>query len=433
MHKKKIIIIGAGLAGLSAAWHLKKRGIGSTVFEKEDTVGGLCRSTRRGNFVFDYCGHLLHFRNSYTLKLAGSLLNVNLARHERNAWVNNSGIFIRYPFQANLCALPRQIALECLLEFIHASKLPRPRNIQGNFLNWVNATFGKGIARHFMVPYNKKFWATSLSRMSCPWSDRFIPQPSLSDIINGFFSESGNRFGYSATFWYPANGGIDQLARGFEKQIGSISKSCCISGIDLKNNEITIKGAGRERFDTLISTMPLPELLKIANPLPGKVISSLKQLRWNSILNLNLGVEGNCQDNKHWVYFPQKETIFFRVGFFHNFSDNNAPDGKSSLYAEVSYSKNRPIDRKKIISQVLRDLHRSGILGKKNRVSVLDVNDIKYGYPIYDRHYSRATSVIKEFLSRNNIIVCGRYGSWEYMSMEDTILDGKRAAEQIKP
>lgn len=132
------------------------------------------------------------------------------------------------------------------------------------------------------------------------------------------------------------------------------------------------------------------------------------------------------------MYFPHKETIFFRVGFFHKFSHNNAPGGKSSLYAEVSYSKSKPINRGNIVKRVLNDLHRTGILSKKNRIAVLDTNDIKYGYPIYDQYYSRATTVIKEFLLRNNIIACGRYGSWEYMSMEDAVLDGKRAAGEIK-
>jgi len=432
MPEKKIIILGAGLAGLSAAWHLKKKGLGGAVFEKEDTVGGLCRSKQAGDFVFDYCGHLLHFRNNYTLKLVARLLKGNLAQHERNAWINNSGIFIRYPFQANLGALPRQIAMECLLEFMCAAKLPRPGNIQENFLKWINTTFGKGIARHFMLPYNRKFWATSLNRIGCPWSDKFIPQPSLSDVINGFLAESRNHFGYNANFWYPVKGGIDRLSRAFEKEIGGISKGCYVSSIDLKKKEITIKGRGKERFDTLVLTIPLPELIKIASPLPGKILKSLKKLRWNSIFNLNLGVEGSCQDKKHWIYFPQKETIFFRAGFFHNFSNNNAPGGRSSLYTEVSYSKNRPINRKKIVKQVLTDLYRSGTLTKKNRVSVLDVNDIKYGYPIYDRNYSRATTAIKEFLSASNIIACGRYGSWQYLSMEDAILDGRRAAGEIK-
>ncbi|MFA4853739.1 MAG: FAD-dependent oxidoreductase [Candidatus Omnitrophota bacterium] len=432
MAKKKIIILGAGLAGLSAAWHLKKRGIESAVFEREDTVGGLCRSKQIKGFIFDYDGHLLHFRNNYTLQLARRLLKGNLARHERSAWVNNFGIFSRYPFQANLCALPGPIAWECLWEFIWAGKFPRRGNSQADFLKWINATFGKGIARHFMIPYNSKFWTVPLSRMACPWSERFIPQPSLADMVNGFFAENRDRFGYNATFWYPGKGGIAQLAGAFEKQIGYVSKNCCVSGIDLKKKEITIKGAGSERFDTLILTIPLPELIKIIKPLPDKIINSLKKLRWNSIFNLNLGVEGSCQDNKHWVYFPRKETIFFRVGFFHNFSHNNAPGGTSSLYAEVSYSKSKPINRENIVKRVLNDLHRTGILSKKNRIAVLDTNDIKYGYPIYDQYYSRATAGIKEFLSRNNIIACGRYGSWEYMSMEDAILDGRRAAGEIK-
>lgn len=420
------------MAGLSAAWHLKQRGIEPAVFEKEETAGGLCRSKQAGKFVFDYCGHLLHFRKSHTLELVRRLLKDNLACHERNAWINNSGTFLRFPFQANLCALPRKIALECLLEFIHAGKLSRAGNSQANFQKWINATFGKGIARHFMVPYNRKFWSAPLSGMSCPWSDKFIPQPSLHDIINGFFAESDKRFGYNATFWYPLKGGIEQLPRAFEREIGGISKGCHISGINLKKKEITIKGRGRERFDTLISTLPLPDLMKIVYPLPRRVQDSLKRLRWNSIFNLNLGLEGECQGNRHWVYFPKKETIFFRVGFFHNFSDNNTPSGKSSLYAEVSYPQNKRINGKDIAKQALKDLYRSGILSKENKVLVSDVNDIKYGYPIYDRYYPGATAAVKTFLSRNNVFACGRYGSWEYMSMEDTILDGKRVSGQIK-
>ncbi len=431
MTKKKIVILGAGLAGLSTAWHLKKRGIGATVFEKENTVGGLCRSKQINGFIFDYDGHLLHFRNSYTLRLVRKLLKGNLVRHERSAWISNFGIFSRYPFQANLYALPKPIARECLLEFIQASSSWASKS-QVNFLKWINTTFGKGIARHFMIPYNKKFWTVPLSQMTCAWTDKFIPQLSLVDIASGFFGKSRDGFGYNAIFWYPRKGGIGQLPQAFEKQIGDVYKNCCISEIDLEKKEITIIGAGKKRFDILISTIPLPELIRIIKPLPDKILSSFKKLRWNSIFNLNLGVEGSYRDGKHWVYFPHQETIFFRAGFFHNFSNTIAPKGRSSLYAEVAYSKSKPISRGKIVKRILNDLNRIGILNKKNKVLVSDTNDIKYGYPIYDQHYSQATKTIKEFLLRNNIIACGRYGNWQYMSMEDAILDGQRVAEKIK-
>ena len=132
MANKKIIILGAGLAGLSAAWHLKQKGIQASVFEKEDSVGGLCRSKKINGFIFDYDGHLLHFQDSYTLELVKKLLEGNLVRHERSAWINYSGNFSRYPFQANLNALPKPIARECLWGFIRACSL-RSASGQANF------------------------------------------------------------------------------------------------------------------------------------------------------------------------------------------------------------------------------------------------------------------------------------------------------------
>lgn len=430
MSNKKIVILGAGLAGLSAAWHLQKKKIECFVFEKESAVGGLCRSKKIKGFIFDCDGHLLHFRNKYTLRLVRRLLKGNLASHKRSAWINSFGIFSRYPFQANLYALPKPIAKECLFEFLKASQYNQD-NTPDNLLKWINITFGKGIARHFMVPYNEKFWTIALDEMTSLWTDNFIPQPKPSEVIEGFFTENKHRFGYNSTFWYPRQAGIGQLPQAFEQQLCNVSKSCRISAIDLQKKELSVAGKGKIKFDTLISTMPLPELAKIIRPLPGNIMDMFKKLRWNSIFNLNLGIEGAIQEGRHWVYFPHKETVFFRIGFFHNFSNNTVPCGKGAIYTEVAYSKNRPINKNKIIPRIMNDLKACGILGKKNKASVLDINDIKYGYPIYDKNYLRATSAIKEFLLHNNIIACGRYGNWKYMSMEDAMLDGRQAADKI--
>ena len=431
MSKKKIVVLGAGLAGLSAAWHLQKKKIECCVLEKEPNVGGLCRSKQVKGFIFDCDGHLLHFRNKYTLRLVKGLLKENLICHERSAWINSFGIFSRYPFQANLYELPKPIAQECLFDFLKASQF-KQNNIPVNFLKWINITFGKGIAKYFMIPYNEKFWTVPLEEMTSAWTDNFIPLPKPSEVIEGFFTENQRRFGYNACFWYPRQAGIAQLPQALAQQLCHVRKNCRVSGIDLEKKELNISGKGKVGFDTLISTLPLPELAKIIRPLPGKIMDMFKKLRWNSIFNLNLGVEGACQEGRHWVYFPHKETVFFRVGFFHNFSSNIVPGGKSALYAEVAYSKNKPINKNKIVLRIINDLKACGILGKQNKVSVLDINDIKYGYPIYDKYYSVATAAIKEFLSENNIIACGRYGNWQYMSMEDAILDGKRAADKIK-
>ncbi|MFA7284035.1 MAG: FAD-dependent oxidoreductase, partial [Candidatus Omnitrophota bacterium] len=258
-----------------------------------------------------------------------------------------------------------------------------------------------------------------------------IPCIGYADVVKGFSSDTGKNFGYNSIFWYPEKGGISRLPLAFEKEIGRIGKNCDIDKIDLRNKEVEIKGKGKNKFDVLIMTAPLPELLKIVIPLPPDVEKALKKLRWNSIFNLNIGMEGECQKGKHWIYFPHKNTVFFRAGFFHNFSKNLAPRGKSSLYAEISYSADKPLDKKEAVRKALGGLKEAGVITGKNKVLTLDTNDIKYGYPIYDRNYQKATSTIKNFLSFHGIIACGRYGSWQYMSMEDAILEGKKVAEGI--
>ena len=131
MAKQRILILGAGLAGLSAGWHLQRLGIGCQTFEKEAEVGGLCRSKRINGFTFDCDGHLLHFKHKSTLGLIKELENGNLVGHQRNSWVYSSGAYTRYPFQANLFGLPSAVARECLLGFIHALITPSPQRGEG--------------------------------------------------------------------------------------------------------------------------------------------------------------------------------------------------------------------------------------------------------------------------------------------------------------
>ncbi len=429
MAKKRIFILGAGLAGLSAAWHLQRRNIDCQILEKEGEAGGLCRSKNIDGFTFDYDGHLLHFKHTYTFNLIKSLLGSNLVEHQRSAWINSYGRYSRYPFQANLYGLSLPIIKECLLGFIRASKngqLWKEEN--PNFLYWINHTFGKGIARHFMVPYNTKFWTLPPQKLTCEWLDGFIPVPSLSEVVDGTIEESKRQFGYSARFWYPKKGGIEQVSAALASSIHGIHINCPIVEIDPRKQEIKMASGAKEKFDRVISTIPLPEMARLIKDLPFGARSLFNKLRWNSIFNLNLGVEKQDYSGRHWIYFPQKEFCFFRAGFFHNISSALVPPNKSSLYIEVSYSKDAPIDKSNIVYQIKRDLVKADILNEEDKICLQDINDIKYGYPLYDKNYYKAREGILKYLSEKNIIPCGRYGSWRYLSMEGAILDGKDAA-----
>jgi protoporphyrinogen oxidase len=431
---KRILILGAGIAGLSAAWHLRQKGVACPVFEKENEVGGLCRSKRVRGFTFDYSGHLLHFKNPYIFNLVRKLLREQFIKHERDAWVSVDGRYTRYPFQANLFGLPPRIIKECLEGFVCAQKRKREKPIKKpmNFSQWTRRTFGEGIARHFMDPYNTKFWTVPPEEMTCEWLDGMIPVPSLKQVREGARKESLEQLGYNVHFWYPRSGGIERLPQAFAKSLKHIHTGSKISRIDLGKKEIETSSGRREKFDALISTVPLPEMARMIPGLSKDMQATFDRLRWNSIFNLNLGIDLNPDVLKrHWVYFPKKESCFFRVGFPHNFSYDLAPEGKGSLYAEVSYSDRKPINKQKVISHITRDLKKTGLLPPQGKIFAKDVNDIKYGYPIYDRHYKTVREKILGFLHEKGIISCGRYGLWKYMSMEDAILDGKRVAEML--
>jgi len=424
--------LGAGLSGLSVAWHLQKRGIDCQIFEKESEVGGLCRSKKIDGFTFDCDGHLLHFKHRYTFNLINKLLKDNLIEHQRNAWIYSFDTYVRYPFQINLYGLPPLVVKECLIGFIHTLRNGQPKKKKDlNFLNWINRTLGKGIARHFMIPYNTKFWTLPPQKLTCEWLDGFIPVPSLNQLLGGTIEKNQRQFGYNARFWYPKIGSIASVPLALASEIKNIYTNCEIVEINLAKKEIKMTSGNKEKFDFLISTIPLPEMPYIIKGLPKQAHALFKKLRWNSIFNLNLGINNKDCSGRHWIYFPQKELCFFRVGLFHNFSSYLAPLGKSSLYVEVAYSRERPIDKSKIILRIKEDLKKAGILTDNDRILVQDINDIKYGYPIYDAYYNQARQEILKYLTRKNIIPCGRYGSWRYFSMEDAILDGKRAADFI--
>jgi len=432
MAKKRIVILGGGVAGLSVAWHLKKRKHECILFEKEPQVGGLCRSKNAAGFTFDLSGHLLHFRNNYTLKLVKYLLKGNLAKHEREAFIYSFGRFTQYPFQAKLYELPPQIAKECFLGYLKIAKNPaHERKKDMNFLQWIQCNFGEGIAKYFMVPYNRKFWTVPLQQLTCEWLEGFIPVPTLPQVMEGMIRKSRRKFGYNARFWYPKNGGIIQLPLAFAGEIKNVYTNCPITEIDLKRKTITVSSGEKEKFDILISTIPLPELPRIISSLPKQILRFFDQLRWNSVFNLNLGIDKQgLMAKRHWIYFPDKDISFFRIGFPHNYSFSVTPPNKSSIYTEVSYPQGSILRPKNTVSSIKDDLERVGIIAAKDRICIEDINDIKYAYAIYDSNYKAARHNIFQFLAQQGIICCGRYGSWRYMSMEDAILDGREKATE---
>lgn len=429
------IILGAGLAGLSCAFHLDKD---YALFEREQSAGGLCRTRHVKGYSFDYTGHLLHLRNDYTKGLIAELLPDAFRIWPRSAWIYSHGVSTPYPFQANTHGLPPVVVKECLLGYFEAREAGEASTGDDeSFEHWVLRTFGSGYAKYFMFPYNEKLWQTPAAGMTADWVSWSVPRPEPEDVINGALGITNRAFGYNPEFLYPAQGGIEQLPLALAARVKEPHLEKEAVRVRPARKEVCFSDGTSERYDFLVSTLPLPALFSILEGVPEQLATAVAELRSVSVLDINLGIarEKVAWENgvgKHWIYFPEPRFPFYRVGFSSNFSNTVAPGGASSLYVEVSHRPENPLNHEQTLEAALDGLVAAGILTRDDRVDVADIVDIPSAYVVYDRHRQKVLPEAHSYLESLGIYSTGRYGAWVYGSMEDAILQGKGVAEKIR-
>lgn len=428
--KTGTLILGGGLAGLSTAYHLGP-GEDWLLVEKEERVGGRSGSIRQDGFTFDHTGHLLHLHDPEGKRLVLSLLAGNVGSHERSSWIYSHGTCTRYPFQANTHGLPVEVVAECVAGFMRNVHRPPRMGPRPSFEEWCLKTFGKGIYRHFMLPYNRKLWRRPLSALTTEWQGRFLPRPTAEEVLYGALTEQKKFFGYNAFFRYPIRGGSQALPDAMARRLRNIRTGARALSVDLREKTAVVEGLGEVRYERLVNTLPLTEFLDLAGPLPEPVRQARRKLRWVSVFNLNVGVARPGVSDKHWVYFPESRFAFYRVGFCSNFSPAVAPPGESSMYIEIARAPGERADKASLERACLQGLRSCGILKAADRISTRLWIDIPCAYVVYDRERPGALRTISQHLSRTGVESIGRWGAWKYSFMEETILDGRRCARRL--
>ncbi len=421
-----ITIVGAGLSGLSAAYHLKED---YTLLEKEKNVGGLCRSTKINGYIFDYAPHILFTRDQYTRDLFHKLLAGNLHVQNRRAYIYLQSTYVRYPFEANLYPLPEKTKKECIKGVINKPSL-QPEN----FYDWIQATMGPGIAEHYMVPYNEKIWKYPLEKLNTKWIESRVPSPSVDDIKKGAKNPQPMEYGPNAEFWYPEKEGIqalpESLAENTSVKLGA--EAICFnpsnSGVETRYIKDGVENIIES--EKVISSIPLPEIIKYMDGVPDAVQEAAQKLVYNSLICVMIGVKRPDLTNKHWIYYPEPEFIFNRISFPMNFSQNTTPEDRSSILVEVTY-RNQLRDLEETKKRVLRDLIKTDLINEDDKFEVCETREFKYAYVIYDLNHQNNVKIIHDYLLEHNIVPIGRFGEWEYHNMDKAILSGKKSVERI--
>ncbi|MDR2399430.1 MAG: NAD(P)-binding protein [Endomicrobium sp.] len=423
--QEKILIIGAGISGLTTAYFLKKP---YEVLEAKPYTGGLCASFHEDGFVFDCSGHFIHVKDKEIEraieKLTGGLLKI-----ERNASIYAKNKFIPYPFQANLYYLDEKTKKECIEGILKRKDIKISTSMP--FLRWSEAMFGAGITKYFMKPYNHKLWSYDLTKMTAEWTGEFVPKPCADAIIETAYSKNKKKYGYNSVFYYPEVNGCGALIGGLTKKV-KVNLNSKVEKIDVHNKIVFCSSGKIYKYNKIVSTQALPELIKQITNVAPNVKKAVENLLSNSVRCVNIGIKSEKGvpkkiKDKHWIYFPESQIPFYRAGVYSNVNNLNVPKGSYSFYVEFS-SFNK---KYKNVENLLDDFRNLEFIRRTDKIIALNIIDMPYAYVIFDDKREKSLQIIKEFLKECDIFSIGRYGAWEYSFIEKNIQDAKSLADML--
>jgi protoporphyrinogen oxidase len=427
MEKVRTLVIGAGITGLATAAALAERGDDDyLVLEADTAIGGYCKTVQKAGFVWDYSGHFFHFKHpEIEAWLRERMKGQDIRTIEKKSFIEFKGCSVDFPFQKNIHQLPREDFIDCLHDLYFARA---PKELSGSaapepgatgFKGMLYERFGKSIAEKFLIPYNEKLYATDLGTLDSDAMGRFFPHADLTDIIRNM--KVANNASYNATFTYPAGGAIEYVnAIASAVRPGAIRLNEAVVSIDLERKVATTT-KGEYEFERFVSSAPFNRLLEMA-----RVPHDASTYSWNKVLVFNLGFDKKGRKDVHWVYYPDRATCFYRVGFYDNIFDAE----RLSLYVEVGYAKDAVVDAVAMREQVLTDLAKNGVITDHQLVAehsvVMD--------PAYVHITQRSLAEharIKGELAARGVYPVGRYGGWTYCSIEDNIVEARALVKSL--
>lgn len=421
-----IVIIGAGPAGLSVGYHLKRDYL---LIEREANVGGLCRSFALDECVFDFGGHAFFTQHDHVRQLVGELCAGGLYEQDRRAFVHSHGTFVPYPFQSNLFGLPDDVVRECLAGAeLQAAQPAAPVTTLDE---WVEQAFGPGVARHFLRPYNEKVWAHPLDDIVPTWTGDRIVAPSLGEVTAGARERRPYTDFPNARVGYPAHGGFEELFRGFEPFVAPRMRRGTVERVELEERLVVTADGSEFVYDELVSTMPLTELVRSASPVPDHVRQLAAQLVHNVLLLVNLVVDRPAVTDMQRIYSADPSVPFHKLVVNSNSSAELRAGRHTGIQAEVSHSPTKPVGEEGLVARVVDSVRSMGIVAADDRIVTSSVVRVPLAYPVYTRSHAYVVDELRAFFAERGVHLLGRFGEWAYINSDEAVHRGRVVAHRL--
>ena len=429
MKKKVIAVLGGGISGLAFSANSKDKTI---IIEKESRCGGHCQTKIEKNFTYDIGGpHILFSKNKKILRYMVKLLKNNISTNKRDNKIFYKGKLLKYPFENGINDLLPNEKFDCLNDFIfNKNKKKKPKN----FKDWLYYNFGNFLTNEYLLPYNEKIWNTKADKMDFDWVEGRVPISSNQELIKTAVGIPTEGYTHQLYFYYPKRGGYEEFCKALEKKCKKIKTNFKIKKI-YKTKKKWIIESNNEKIicDEIVSTIPIKDSLNYFSKVPKKVLTASKNLKSNSLIQISLGFKTNTKIPYTAIYFPNKDFLFHRASFPHNFSKNCVPKNHILINFEITVNKGDGIYEKNdnfLINHCYKKIIGTNLI-KNAKLKYKNVERTEYAYVVRDFKHKKNLNTCLNFLNKKGIHSLGRNAQFLYINSDEAVRRGIELAKKF--
>lgn len=414
-----IIILGAGIAGLGAAYVLRQNNMSPIVLEKDSTFGGLCGNFIINGFRFD---RFVHFSFSSDVKV-NSIFEQScpdIYHHIPNPYNIYKRLWIKHPAQNNLFPLLKSEKEKIISDFQRRSPNVNLLEIT-NYEQWLRIQYGDYFAEHFPMAYTRKYWMHEAKDLETKWVSNRLYQPSIEEVMQGAYSEDTPVTYYAKEMRYPKQGGYKQfLSILAQKQ--DIRYGQQIVEVDSVKKIVKTSIGVEYEYYRLISSLPLTEIIKMLPTVPDMVKEASEKLQCTCGYLISIGLKTKNIPPYLWWYIYDEDILPARVYSPFLKSPDNVPEGCSSLQMEI-YCKEGQYSEQELYRGSVEKLIELGIIREED-ILFTDIRFEPYANVIFDHNIYESRKIVREYLHSVGIETIGRFGEWDYLWSDQSLLSG---------
>ncbi|MDP2420243.1 NAD(P)/FAD-dependent oxidoreductase [Sediminibacterium sp.] len=420
------LILGAGISGIAAAYELKQQNVHSLILEKNKSWGGLLDNFTINGFRFDKFIHLSFAQDNYVNEI---FFKSPLIKHTPLPFNYYKGKWLKHPAQNNLYPLD-QAEKDLIINDFKSRKQIDVADIR-NYEEWLRVQFGDYFAENFSMIYTEKYWTMQAKDLETRWIGNRLYKPTIEEVENGCNTNLTPNTYYAKEMRYPKSGGYKTFLNPMVDCL-NIKTDSSVTSIDLENKEVVINSQHVYKFENLISSLPLPEICSLIKNIPLHVLEASNKLNFTSGYLISLGFSKPEIADKLWFYIYDKDILPARVYSPSLKSPDNAPNGCSSIQAELYFSKKSILNiaSEDILEQTIEKFISIGLFCVEDLI-VKDIRSEKYANVIFDHFIYDNRKIVIDYLESNQVISVGRFGEWDYFWSDQSMLSGRDGALKL--